>query len=271
MPEPLGFLPRLISTPEDDYDNQGIEATGVFRGILTENMLETIRRCKKNYIDVYIEAMFFEDKPYPLTFVPEYFRTLPLYKDTEVIVRFYDNNYRYPYLYKLVKSLDTPLYQEDVELPESGELVEIPESKPTQIINQISPFLSIISADTLEEDNYTCYKQGDNFFFFTKDGITEVGSKRAFLYEELLLEVQTLKQQVKEFSLTASSKIDIELTSGSAISIKNSQASLGGLISDFLEILQDQVINGTPSTHTMSAATISKLSQLLVKWRNTFK
>ena len=59
----------------------GTEATGVYVGYLLEDMVETVKREKKLYCDVYIEKIFGKDGPHPLTLVPFWALSLPLKKD----------------------------------------------------------------------------------------------------------------------------------------------------------------------------------------------
>ena len=82
-------------------DREGVEASGVYEGILTEDMITTVKRVKKPFIDVYIKELFFDNANYPLTFVPAFNMVLPLKKDQKVWVYFNQENHRYPVLWKM--------------------------------------------------------------------------------------------------------------------------------------------------------------------------
>ena len=45
----------------------GMEATGVYIGKLVEDMIDTVKREKKLYCNVYIPEFFAKDSNYPLT------------------------------------------------------------------------------------------------------------------------------------------------------------------------------------------------------------
>ena len=79
----------------------GVEATGVYEGVLKEDMIDTVRRVKKPFIDVFIDKVFFEDADYPLTYVPVFNMVLPLKEGQKVWVYFFQENHRYPVLWKL--------------------------------------------------------------------------------------------------------------------------------------------------------------------------
>ena len=118
--------------------NEGVEATGVYRGILMEDMIDTVRRVKKPFIDVYVEDLFFDNADYPLTYVPMFNMVLPLKKDQEVWVQFNQQNHRYPVLWKLADNLDDNYTDEQVDLPSPGTLVEIPGAEATTEVLKIS-------------------------------------------------------------------------------------------------------------------------------------
>ena len=96
------------------------EPTGVYRGTLLEDMILTVRRIKKPYIDVYVPELHFnDDTPHPLCYVPVWFQSVPLKKGDEVLIQYNQNSLRYPVLYKPVMELDETMVKEKVDLPES--------------------------------------------------------------------------------------------------------------------------------------------------------
>jgi hypothetical protein len=123
-----------------------VEATGVYQGTLQEDMIDTVIRVKKPCIDVLIPELYSNNTPYPLTFVPVWFMTLPLRKGDQVWVAFSQDNLRYPYLYKPVTDLDTS-FTEPTQLPESGRLVQFPPSASTKAAYKLSEGYYIIATD----------------------------------------------------------------------------------------------------------------------------
>ena len=140
----------------------GVEASGVFRGVLQENMVETVKRVKKPFIDVYIESLFFEDANYPLTYVPMFNMVLPLKKGQEVWVQFNQENHRYPVLWKLVDDLDTPYTEDRFTLPGNG----FPGEKDTAEVLKISDKMWFIATES-----YGVLHWGDQCILLNDDKI----------------------------------------------------------------------------------------------------
>ena len=98
-------------------DREGIEASGVYLGVLQEDMIETVRKVKKPYADVFVKSLFFETADYPLTYVPMFNMVLPLKSGQKVWVYFNQENHRYPVLWKLADGLDKPFIDKNFPLP----------------------------------------------------------------------------------------------------------------------------------------------------------
>lgn len=90
------------------------EATGVFKGILVEDMSKTVSRTGRMYCDVYIPELFDKNSSYPLTYVPSWAFMLPLKKDDKVLVTFNQENVFHPILYKPDMDVDDSFKDNDV-------------------------------------------------------------------------------------------------------------------------------------------------------------
>ena len=151
----------------DNGDRVGVEASGVYKGILTEDMIDTIRRVKKPFIDVFISDLFFEDADYPLTFIPTFNMVLPLKKDQEVWVYFNQENRRYPVLWKLVDEYDRDSgFLKDYKLPSDGQDIQFPKEESTLEVSQISKDVWVIATKS-----YGVFYSGDQCVLLGDNGV----------------------------------------------------------------------------------------------------
>lgn len=90
------------------------EPTGIFKGILQEDMSDTVKRTGKMYCDVYIAELFSKDSSYPLTYVPSWAFMMPLKKDDKVLVKFNQEDLMFPVLYKPDYDVDDVFKDNDV-------------------------------------------------------------------------------------------------------------------------------------------------------------
>ena len=86
------------------------EATGVYVGTLQEDMIDTVKKTKKMYCDVLIPEFFTKATNYPLTYVPLWATILPLKKGDKVLVKFNQDNLKYPVLYKNDSEVNSEMY-----------------------------------------------------------------------------------------------------------------------------------------------------------------
>lgn len=136
-----------------------IEANTVYLGTLLEDMIDTVTRTKAMYCDVSIPDLFVEGYSHPLTYVPFYAMTLPLRKGDKVLIRFKDEDYSLPYIWKNPSEIDSAFY-EKFEFPtgvDEGN-IEIPESVETVSSIKIGENSFIIKTD-----NYTLIRQNDGY------------------------------------------------------------------------------------------------------------
>ena len=143
----------------------GTEATGVYIGYLKEDMIETVKREKKLYCDVYIPDRFAEDGPHPLTYVPFWAMSLPLKKDDKVMVEFHQNNLMYPVLYKNPDEIDSAFFEKfDTNKSVTGGNISGYAAKDTVGAERIGQDSYIIKTD-----DYTVIHQNNGFILIDKN------------------------------------------------------------------------------------------------------
>lgn len=153
----------------------GVEATGVYIGKLVEDMIDTVKREKKLYCNVYIPEFFAKDSNYPLTYVPFWAMSLPLRKDDKVLVEFHQNNLMYPVLYKNpdeLKDFDQFYEQFDTEKNVNGGNIQGYKPKATVGAQRIGE-----NSYMIKTDDYTVIHQNNGFVLIdTKDNVYVYGS-----------------------------------------------------------------------------------------------
>lgn len=143
----------------------GVEATGVYIGQLVEDMIETVKREKKLYCNVYIPEFFAKDSNYPLTYVPFWAMSLPLRKDDKVLVEFHQNNLMYPVLYKNPDEIDDQFFEQfDTNKSVSGGNIQGYQPKDTVGAERIG-----IDSYIIKTDNYTVIHQNNGFILIDKE------------------------------------------------------------------------------------------------------
>lgn len=143
----------------------GMEATGVYIGKLVEDMIDTVKREKKLYCNVYIPEFFAKDSNYPLTYVPFWAMSLPLKKDDKVFVEFHQNNLMYPVLYKNPDEIDKQFFEKfDTNKSVSGGNIQGYQPKDTVGAERIGENSYIIKTD-----DYTVIHQNNGFILIDTD------------------------------------------------------------------------------------------------------
>jgi len=141
-----------------------IEATGVYDGELIEDMIDTVEKYHKLYCNVDIPGFFNKNYKHPLTFVPLYAMSLPLKKGDKVLVKFADNDYSRPYLWRKKEEVDEWFWKE-WEFPEGTEhYTEQPESEKNCSVTRFGEESFIIKTDS-----YTIFRQNDAFIYMNTD------------------------------------------------------------------------------------------------------
>ena len=176
---------------EDELE--GVECTGVYVGELQEDMIDTLRRVRRPFIDVLVPKIHGEGLlDYPLTYVNPYGMCLPLRKGDKVWVRFEQDNTLYPVLHKLYTPLDGGENEEggedeeavngnhfmgDFVFPELKEEVRFgwPRQAPLKQVLKIGPDHWLVSSDY-----YSVWRKGETCFILDATGHFVYGEQFAF-------------------------------------------------------------------------------------------
>jgi hypothetical protein len=200
-------------------EREGVEATGLYRGVIMEDMIDTVHRVRRPFIDVFIDGLFFEDADYPLTYVSMTNMVLPLLKDQEVWVYFNQQNHRYPVLWKLVDKFgeDVDFLKEKFEFALSGEVVVMPDVEPTKTVFKVSDSMWVITTESYSVMHYgdSCVLMNAGGVFANAEAINVVVNK--FNGDVL----GKLEAQVKELQL-ALGKVQSKVSVGSDLVIEAS-------------------------------------------------
>jgi hypothetical protein len=217
-------------------EDAGVEFSGVFYGVLREDMIDTVRKVKKPFIDVVIKSVFFEDGNYPLTYVPVFNMVLPLKKDTGVWVRFSGDGVRFPVLWKIDGDMDAGFrYDEKYDLPSGGDLVEFPDAEETTEAVRFSDDFWFIAAKS-----YAVFHYGDQVSLVSGDGVV-VG--------------------VTNYRVLASGKVVVEVSGGGEFVVQNSVTNLGKVLNELCTDLMEMQTVGAPALHTVHPATMVKIKK----------
>lgn len=142
----------------------GTEATGVYIGELVEDMIETVKREKKLYCNVYIPDFFAKDSDYPLTYVPFWALSLPLRKGNRVMVEFHQCNLMYPVLYKNPEEIDSAFFDKfDTNKSVTGGNIQGYTPKDTIGCERIG-----VDSYLIKTDDYTVIHQNNGFILIDK-------------------------------------------------------------------------------------------------------
>lgn len=188
-----------------DEEREGVEATGLYRGVLQEDMIDTVHRVQRPFIDVFMGDLFFEDVDYPLTYVPMVNMVLPLKKGQEVWVYFNQQNHRYPILWKLVDKLDgeTDFIKEKFEFALSGAVVAMPGAELTKTVYKVSDAMWVITTDS-----YCVMHYGDSCVLMNSGGVFTNAEAMNVVVNDFKMDVLSkLEAQVKELQLTLGQKL----------------------------------------------------------------
>ena len=141
-----------------------IEATGVYEGELYEDMIDTVEKYHKLYCDVTIKGFFNPEYKHPLTFVPLWAMSLPLHKGDKVLVKFADNDWSRPYLWRKKEEVDH-WFWDKWNFPEKfEEFTKQPESTDNCSVQRIGEESFIIYTH-----DYTLIRRNEAFFLLDKN------------------------------------------------------------------------------------------------------
>jgi len=239
----------------------GVEATGVYRGVLVEDMIDTVRRVKKPFIDVCIESLFFKDAAYPLTYVPMFNMVLPLKKDQEVWVYFNQENHRYPVLWKLADDVGKD-FTDKLSLPDSGSLVSFPNAEDTTSVTKFSDSCWFISTKS-----YGVLHWGDQCVLMNDDSII-TNAKSKLHYKS----GGGFVVEAGDMTVKAQDGVSMESPVGKVV-IKGSNVDLGTVLYDVVSTLASATSTpaATGSPVTFSPGVIANLTEAATKISLGFK
>lgn len=202
-----------------------IEATGIYQGKLVEDMIETVRREKRLYCNVYIPDFFAKDSKYPLTYVPLWALSLPLKKDDIVLVEFHQNNLMYPVLYKNKDEIDSGFFEQfDTNKSVQGGNITGYQPEDTLGAQRIG-----VDSYIIKTENYTVMHQNNGFILIDKDD-------KIYLYGSEL-------NIISSGTIKLDSSNDIQIYSSSNCNIKTSGkceifATGGFTVNNHLQVTQ---------------------------------
>ena len=195
-----------------------IEATGVYEGTLIEDMIDTVSKYHKLYCDVDIPGFFNKNHRHPLTFVPLWAMSLPLHKGDKVLVKFGNNDYARPYLWREKEEIDK-WFWEQWKFPEGiEEYTEQPESEKNFSVVRFGEESFLIKTE-----NYTLIRQNEGFALINTDGEIYVqGNKvQAVVKGDLLADVKGDAKMYVEGNITQHVEGGTEANLDGSVEINN--------------------------------------------------
>jgi len=235
--------------------HEGVEATGVYRGILQRDMIDTVNEFKKPFVDVFIEGLFFKDADYPLTYVPMFNMVLPLKKDQEVWVYFNQDNHRYPVLWKLANDMDEN-FTDKMSLPSDGKLFSFPSAEDTKEVLKFSDNCWFIGTES-----YGVFRWGEQCVLLNEDSIiTNAKSNLHFKSDGVV-------------TLEAKDDVQVASSSGKVTLKAMSNLDLGTILHDVFNTLAtaSPTTQGSPAAQLFNPVITSKLGEVAAKLSTGFK
>lgn len=217
----------------------GVEATGVYIGKLVEDMIDTVKREKKLYCNVYIPEFFAKDSNYPLTYVPLWAMSLPLRKDDKVLVEFHQGNLMYPVLYKNPDELK--------DFDQFYKQFNTNKSIPGGNIQGYQP-----------KDTVGAYRIGENSYVIKTDDYTLIHQKNGFI---LIDNNDKIYAYGNEINLISDGDLKTDVSGNTKMfsptgkfKIGNNILSLGKALADMASAI-DTILTGLGQIQTMVTGT----------------
>lgn len=162
------------------------EATGVYDGVLTEDMIQTVIREKRLVCNVDVADVFNSEFRHPLVHVPLWAMSLPLRKGDKVRVLFNQGDPQYPVLYKNPSDLpDGFLKNFDLGKGVSGGNINIPAA----------------------DDNVACFNLGEDSYLIKTESYTVLHQNGGFV---LIDRNDKIYVYGKEINLSADGKLNVD-------------------------------------------------------------
>lgn len=168
------------------------EVTGVYAGTLVEDMIDTVIKYRRPFINCDIPDLFTVSEEYPLVYVPTWFMTLPLLKGDKVRVVFHQDSMRYPVLWKLDEGYDQSMIAAPTT-PSSGELVTFPSIDKVIAVQRFAKDFYFF-----QTAKYTVLRSGEQFTLFSADSTILSNTNIAVKASDVKVEVDNYTLKCKE-------------------------------------------------------------------------
>lgn len=168
------------------------EVTGVYAGTLVEDMIDTVIKYRRPFINCDIPDLFTVSEEYPLVYVPTWFMTLPLLKGDKVRVVFHQDSMRYPVLWKLDEGYDQSMIAAPTT-PSSGELVTFPTIDKVIAVQRFAKDFYFF-----QTAKYTVLRSGEQFTLFSADSTILSNTNIAVKASDVKVEVDNYTLKCKE-------------------------------------------------------------------------
>lgn len=255
------------------------EVSGVFEATLNEDMMETVRKIKRPFIDCDIPKVFSPSQEnYSLVYVPAPFMTYPLKKGDKVSVYFNQACYRYPVLWKVTAEYEDG-YTKEISFPSAGEIVKFPSAETV---------LSVVKLDSgkyqYTTDSYTLTRVGDSFHLIKTDGQIINTSEFDVLSDKINLEAKqgialqansgnisfTVKQGTIDFKATIGG-VTLKSSGTGLADVGNSVGTIGSAISEICDAISGLQTFGSPAVHSVLPSSAAVLTAIKAKYATVFK
>ncbi|MBP5422545.1 MAG: hypothetical protein J6Y78_08910 [Paludibacteraceae bacterium] len=229
----------------------GGEATGMYKGILNEDMITTVSTTNKLYCDVYIPAYWHKTSPHPLTYVPLWCMSLPLKKGDEVYVYFHDGDLSLPVLWKPVNEPNKDEYnftkQFSPEVTSNG--------KPLTPQRTIGAYRLGENSYVIKTDNYTVFHQNDGYVLVDKENNIYMGGNTINVKGKDKLAVDVSGVDIKttgDFEWNGPKTGMLKLSNGT--SLKDVVQSIIDALSSLIDTLNSGTIitSGSPASQIIT-------------------
>ena len=239
------------------------EATGVFQGTLLEDMIDTVTRTGRLYCDIDIPRFYNSDFNHPLTYVPLWAMSLPLRKGDKVWVKFEQNDFTLPVLWKIPDGLDKGMYEtyEPTKAVERGNIDKIKASE-TVAAQKLGDDAFIIKTE-----NYTIIRQNDAYAILDKDNNIYASGKTVNISASEKINIDsgsdvniytegkinlTQKGNNNTLEIKTDGDVKLESTTGK-FHIDNNISGLGELLNDFTDFISNDLLPALSSLYTMGS------------------
>ena len=168
------------------------EVTGVYAGTLVEDMIDTVIKYHRPFINCDMPDLFTVTTEYPLVYVPTWFMSLPLLRGDKVRVVFHQDSMRYPVLWKLDEGYDQSMVSPPV-VPSPGELVTFPTIDKVIAVQRFAKDFYFF-----QTAKYTVLRSGEQFTLFSADSTILSNTNIAMKATDIKVEADSYTLRCKE-------------------------------------------------------------------------